>query len=68
MQLIQKISAQLLKLTAKFQKPLNVKNKWTWGPQESEVFLEIKEKFLQTVLLHHLDFNKPFFLNCDKWH
>ena len=52
-------------LTAKFQKQLSSKDKWTWGSEQNEVFNQIKETFLNTVILHHPDFKKPFFMNCD---
>ena len=52
-------------LTAKFQPQLSAKNKWTWGKEQDLTFRLIKEKFLESVMLHHPDFKKPFFLNCD---
>ena len=52
-------------ITAKFQKQLSSKDKWAWGPEQDKVLQLIKEKFLETVMLHHPDFNKPFYLNCD---
>ena len=39
------------KLTAQFQKQLSAKNKWTWGAEQDKVFEQIKEKFLDTVML-----------------
>lgn len=59
-----KFQSRYSELTAKFQKRLTVKNKWTLGAQENGVFQEIKDKFLQAVRLHHPDFNKQFYLNC----
>ena len=39
------------KLTAQFQKQLSAKNKWTWGADQDKIFEQIKEKFLDTVML-----------------
>ena len=52
-------------LTAKFQHLLSSKNKWKWGKPEDDNFSLIKSKFLNSAVLHHLDFNKRFYLNCD---
>ena len=41
------------------------RNKWTWGEDQDLTFRLIKEKFLESVILRHPDFKKPFFLNCD---
>ena len=46
------------KLTAQFKKQLSAKDKWTWGSEQGEVFNQIKEKFLNTVILHHPDLEK----------
>ena len=52
-------------LTTKLSPQLSSKDKWTWGPNQDTIFQLIKNKFLETVMLHHPDFNKPFYLNCD---
>ena len=52
-------------LTAKFQYQLSAKNKWKWCKEQDETLQSIKDKFLEVVILHHPNFNKPFFLNCD---
>ena len=52
-------------LTTKLSPQLSSKDKWTWGPTQEAIFQQIKTKFLETVILHHPDFNKPFYLNCD---
>lgn len=52
-------------MTAKFQPQLPVKTQWKWDPEQEETFKLIKEKFLETIILHHPDFKKPFFMNCD---
>lgn len=48
----------LLRLTSK-------KQKWQWTKFDDEQFKLIKEKFLETVMLHHVDYNKPYYLNTD---
>lgn len=52
-------------LTTKFKKQLSAKEKWTWGPEEDKIFQTIKDKFIETVMLFHPNFTKPFFMNCD---
>ena len=52
-------------LTAKFSQQLSSKEKWRWGPEQDTTFELIKEKFLTTVMLHHPNFNKHFYMNCD---
>ena len=39
-------------LTAKFSKQLSSKEKWTWGAEQEEVLKLIKQKFVDTVILH----------------
>ena len=48
-------------MTAKFQHQLSSKDKWMWGPEQVVTFQLIKNKFLESVMLHHPDFSKPFF-------
>ena len=52
-------------LTTKFQNLLSTMNKWKWGKAEEDNFNVIKIKFLNSVMLHHPDFNQRFYLNCD---
>lgn len=52
-------------LTTKFKKQLSSKDKWNWGPEEDTIFNTIKERFLETVMLRHPNFNNPFYMNCD---
>ena len=52
-------------LTTRLSPQLSSKDKWTWGPAQEGIFQQIKTKFLETVILHHPDFDKPFYLNCD---
>ena len=52
-------------LTSKFKKQLSAKDKWHWGPEEDQTFDNIKEKFLETVMLRHPNFKDPFYMNCD---
>jgi transposase InsO family protein len=52
-------------LTAKFNHLLSNKSKWTWGERERNIFKEIKDKFLESVLLNHPNWSKPFFINTD---
>ena len=52
-------------LTSKFQEQLSSKTKWIWGHEQDAILQQIKDKFLETVILHHPNFNHPFFLNCD---
>ena len=54
-----------MELTAKFQHLLSIKNKWKWGKTEDDNFNLIKTKFLNSIILHHSDFNQGFYLNCD---
>ena len=60
-----KFQNQYSELTAKFQYQLSSKNKWIWGQEQDVTFQLIKDKFLEIVVLHHPNFNQPFFLNCD---
>ena len=60
-----KFQANYSHLTAKFSKQLSSKEKWTWGAEQEEVFKLIKQKFVDTVILHHPNFAKRFYLNCD---
>ena len=39
--------------------------KGKWGEEDDKTFKTIKEKFLEKVMLHHPDFNRRFFINCD---
>ena len=52
-------------LTARFKHLLSSKHKWKWKEEDDETFILIKEKFLQNIILHHPDFDKKFFINCD---
>ena len=60
-----KFQHQYSELTAKFQPQLSTKNKWTWSEEQDVTFQLIKEKLLESVILRHPDFKKPFFMNCD---
>ena len=40
-------------------------DKRRWGPEQDTILQLIKEKFLESVILHHPNFDKPFYLNCD---
>ena len=50
-------------LTSRFANQLSSKNKWTWGPDQDTTLQLIKAKFLNTIMLHHPDFTKPFYMN-----
>ena len=52
-------------LTARFSTQLSSKEKWKWESEQESTFKLIKEKFLETVMLHHPNFEKQFFMNCD---
>jgi hypothetical protein len=52
-------------LTGQLSHVLSVKNKWQWTAKENNVFNEIKNKFLNCIMLRHPDFNKPFYITCD---
>ena len=39
-------------LTAKFQCQVSSKDKWTWGPEQDNILQLIKDKFLESVMLH----------------
>ena len=60
-----KFQEEYSELTARFQPQLSSKNKWIWGNEQQNIYTLIKQKFLKHIILHHPDFNKPFFLNCD---
>lgn len=38
---------------------------WKWDEKEQEAFENIKNKFIDTIMLHHPDFNKPYYLQTD---
>lgn len=42
--------------------------RWQWGENESHTFERIKQLFLNTVLLHFPNYNKPFYLQTDSSH
>ena len=52
-------------LTSTFSYQLSSKDKWMWGSDQDITFQLIKNKFLESVMLHHPDFNKDFYMNCD---
>lgn len=52
-------------LTGKLASVLTTKNNWHWGEEEEKIFNEIKKRFLDTVVLKHPDFDKPFYLQTD---
>lgn len=52
-------------LTQRFQHLLRKNQKWNWTEKDDETFRLVKEKFLQCIMLHHPDFSKPFYINCD---
>ena len=58
-----KFQNQYSELTAKFQYQLSSKNKWIWCQEQDVTFQLIKDKFLEIVVLHHPNFNQPFFLS-----
>ena len=60
-----KFQNQYSELTAKFQHQLSSQNKCIWGQEQDITFQLIKDKFLKIVILHHPNFEQPFFLNCD---
>lgn len=39
--------------------------KWRWGEKEQEAFDSLKHQFLETILLHHPDYSKPYYLQTD---
>ena len=60
----QKFQHNYSKLTARFQKQLTSKEKWRWGPKQDMVLKLIKEKFLETVILHHPNFCLLYTSRC----
>jgi len=38
---------------------------WSWGEKERVVFNQIKDLFINTVVLKHPDFSKPFYIGTD---
>ena len=53
------------KLTAEFSQQLSSKDKWKWRAEQDTTFKLIKEKFLESIMLHHPDFKRTFYMNCD---
>lgn len=39
--------------------------KWHWGEKEQSAFERIKNEFISTIMLHHPDFHKPYYLQTD---
>lgn len=39
-------------------------NNWYWG-EDKKIFIEIKRRFLETVMLKHPKFEKPFYIQTD---
>ena len=60
-----KFQGNYSELTAKFARQLSSKDKWTWGEEQDTTLKLIRDKFLESVILHHPNFNKQFFMNCD---
>lgn len=52
-------------LTSRFKHLLSTKNKWRWTEEDDQTFKMIKDKFLESIMLHHPNFNRRFFINCD---
>lgn len=52
-------------LTAKLKHILSKKNKFIWGEKERETFREIKERFINCVMLKHPDFSRDFVMSTD---
>lgn len=38
---------------------------WTWTPEAQLAFEELKRRFLNTIMLHHPDMSRPFYLQTD---
>lgn len=55
------------KLMARFKHLLSSKCKWKWGEDDDQTFNLIKNKFLDSIILHHPDFGKKrFYIHCDE--
>jgi len=52
-------------LTARLNHLLRKNSEWNWTDCEEQIFNQIKEEFLRTIVLHHPDFSKPFYINTD---
>lgn len=52
-------------LTARFKNILSKKNKFIWGDSERKTFQEIKERFIECVMLAHPSLHRTFYLGCD---
>lgn len=52
-------------LMAQFQHQLSSNNKWKFGWEQEKTLQLFKNTFHGTVMLHHLNFNKLFFMNYD---
>ena len=39
--------------------------KWFWGEKEQKAFDDLKERFIKTLMLHHPDFTKPYYVQTD---
>jgi len=44
---------------------LKTKSPWQWGPKHQEAFNSIQNIISKSEMLHHPDFNEPFYLFCD---
>lgn len=60
-----KFQKNYARLTSQFNHILSSKKHWRWGEHEQNLFEEIKNKFLKTIILRHPNWNKPFYISTD---
>ncbi|KAK9685869.1 RNase H-like domain found in reverse transcriptase [Popillia japonica] len=61
---IPKYSSRTLPLNKRLRKGV----RWTWANIEEEAFQELKNAFVDTLLLYHPQFHKEFIFQCDASH
>lgn len=65
LQYYRKFSSKLSFYTSRLRHVLSSTKPWKWTAHEQEIFEEIKDNFLSTVILKHPNFSTPFLINCD---
>ena len=52
-------------MTSKLSAVLQKNKQWRWGEAERVTFNEIKEKFMDMIMMNHPDFQQKFYLQMD---
>lgn len=68
LQFYRRFNKHMSSYTTRLSHVLSTNKPWKWGPEEQSIFDELKEQFLKSVVLHHPDFAKPFYINADASH